>query len=162
MEDIDCDPEHNESSQSSEGSSCLGFGCCGVSLFLISAVSYCVTMGVGWAFSRNVVPEDNAAFAAAIISTIPVFAVIAYIYLVCKFGRIEGVKEVGFICLIIIELCAALFEFIGGMMFLIVGIQAEDNRIKAFGASAAAFGFLSASSCCCGLYCCCIEIGDDS
>ena len=148
-------------SRSNESSSCWSLGCCGMSLFLVSTIAYCVTMGVGWALSRDVVPENQTALAGAIISTIPVFAAAAYIYMVSKFGGIVGVKEGGFVCVVCIEMCAAVFEFIGGALLLSVGLQAEDDRIKAFGASAAAFGFLSACSCCCGMCCCCIKHSDD-
>ena len=71
------------------------------------------------------------------------------------------VKQVSFACLVCIELFAAVFEIIGGLIFVVVGIDAEDNRIKAFGISAATFGFCSACSCCCGLFCCCAEFGDN-
>ena len=125
-------------------------------------------MGVGWALSRNVIPDDHTALAAAIISTIPVFAVAGYIYFIQKFGGMAEecgigaeVKSGSFAFLACIELFAAVFEVIGGLIFVVVGVQAEDNRIKAFGISAATFGFLSACSCCCGLICCCSQFNDD-
>ena len=139
-----------------------GYGCCGVLMFLISTVCYCVTMGVGWALSRNVVPDDHTALAAAVISTIPVFAVGGYIYFMMKFGGLgEEVKLGAFACLACIELCAGIFEIVGGLLFVVVGVETEDHRIKAFGISAATFGFCSACSCCCGLLCCCAQFSDD-
>ena len=158
------DPEKNTSNDT-EGS---GYFYCGVLMFVISTVCYCVTMGVGWALSRDVVPDDHTALAAAVISTIPVFAAGGYIYFMMKFGRLAEewgvgteVKQCSFGCLFCIELFAAVFEVIGGLIFVVVGVGVEDNRIKAFGFSAATFGFLSACSCCCGLCCCCCQFSND-
>jgi hypothetical protein len=121
-------------------------------------------MGVGWALSRDVIPDDHTALAAAVISTIPVFAFISFVYFMMKFGGLAEewgvggeVKACAFCCLVCIELFAALFEVIGGIIFVVIGAGAEDNRIKAFGISAATFGFLSACSFCGGLCCCCVQ-----
>ena len=118
-------------------------------------------MGVGWALSRSVSPNSQLALDAAIISTIPAFAAIGYIYFIRKFDRQAEdwgvgaeVKQCSFGCLVCIELLAAVFQIIGGLMFFTVGTQAEDDRTKAFSISATTFGFLSACSCCCGLCCC--------
>ena len=48
-------------------------------------------MGVGWSLSQDVIPESTAARAGAVTSTIPVFAFIAYVYLILKFGAISSV-----------------------------------------------------------------------
>lgn len=158
------DPEQN-TSKSSESYCYMYFG---VSMFIVSTICYCITMGVGWALSRDVIPDDRTALAAAVISTIPVFAAIGYVYFMMKFGGLAEewgvdaeVKLCTFGCLVCIELFAAVFEVIGGLIFVVVGVGTEDNRIKAFGISAATFGFLSACSCCCGLYCCCCQFSDE-
>ena len=163
MEEVE---HHDPERKTSQGDECCGY--CGIIMFLISTISYCITMGVGWALSRSVVPDNHAALAAAVISTIPVFAVIGCIYFIQKFGDLAEewgigtqVKGGSFACLVCIELFAAVFEVIGGLIFVIVGVGAEDNRIKAFGISAATFGFCSACSCCCGLICCCLQVTDD-
>ena len=160
------DPEKNASNSDDSEDVCYFY--CGLSMFIISTISYCVTMGVGWALSRDVIPDDHTALAAIVITTIPVFAAFGYVYFMMKFrglaeecGVDAEVKSCAFGCLVCIELFAALFEVIGGLIFVIVGIGAEDNRIKAFGISAATFGFLSACSCCCGLTCCCCQFNDD-
>ena len=155
---------HDYTSGGDDRSSCC---CCGSFMFSISTVCYCITMGVGWALSQDVISGNRLALAAAIVSTIPVFAVAGYIYFMKKCSGVanelgvgEQVEKTSLICLCLIELCAAVFEVAGGIMFLVIGIEAEDNRIKAFGISAATFGFLSASSCCCGLICCCCLSND--
>ena len=171
--DIVCDTAHHEDDPEKNTSNTYSyedswFFYCGLSMFIISTISYCVTMGVGWALSWGVIPDNHIVLAAAVISTIPVFAALGYIYFVMKFRGLAkecGVdaefKSCAFGCLVCIELFAALFEVIGGLIFVIVGAGAEDNRIKAFGISAATFGFLSACSCCCGLFCCCLQFSDD-
>ena len=173
MADLSDAPHHEDDPEKNTSNTCTScedscFFYFGLSMFVISTISYCVTMGVGWALSRDVIPDDHTALAAIVIITIPVFAAFGYVYFMMKFrglaeewGVDAEVKTCAFVCLVCIELFATVFEVIGGLIFVVVGAGAEDNRIKAFGISAATFGFLSACSCCCGLFCCCCQFSDD-
>ena len=154
--------DRNFERSGSSGCDSSGCYCSGALMFSVSTVCYIITMSVGWFLSRDVIPENHLALAAAIVSTVPLFAIYGATQFLSKCGVIG--KELQDCCAFIVlcvECCAAIFEIAGGILFLIVGIHADDNRIKAFGISAAIFGFLSGFSCGFALLCCCCGINMD-
>ncbi len=50
---------------------------------------------------------------------------------------------------------SGLFEFIGGIIFIAAGVQLDDKRLVAFGASAGVFGGFS---CCCSMGSFCVGL----
>ena len=103
-------------------------------------------MGVGWALNQIVYPGSITG-AGAIISTIPVFAVIGFVIIVVIF-RSDNVYCCAGSCTIILLLFAGVFECIGGILFIVAGVQAGDARVLAYGVSAGVFGILAGFSCC--------------
>ena len=126
---------------------------CAIGWFAVSFTFYVITMGVGWALDQMVFPNNTTIRAAAVISTIPVIAVIGYIIIIAMFGS-DNVNPCAGFCMIACLLLAGLFEFIGGIIFIAAGAQAGDARILAFGASAGVFGILAGCSCCWSLSAC--------
>ena len=132
---------------------------CGAVSFAISFVAYTITMGVGWALDQQVFPNQPAIRAAAIMSTIPVIAVMGYFILVAMCGS-DNVNPCAALIMFSCVLLSGLFEFIGGIIFIAAGAQLDDKRLVAFGASAGVFGLIAGFSCCCSLASLCAALNN--
>ena len=120
---------------------------------IASFVFYVITMGVGWALDQTVFPINSTIRAGAIISTIPVIAIVGYIIIIAMFGS-DNVNPCAGLCMISLLLLAGLLECIGGVIFIVAGAQASNDRILEFGLSAGIFGIFAGCSCCCSLSAC--------
>ena len=122
---------------------------------ICSFAFYAITMGVGWALNQNVYPGNSLVLGAAVVSTIPVFAVLGYTYLVCLFGKENAIEGIGG-CVLIVQGVATVFEVIGGILFIAAGatLKEENPNILAYGVSAGVFGILAGITCCCAQSCC--------
>lgn len=125
-----------------------GFAC-PIVLLVISLVFYVIAMGVGWGFDQMAPPVAGTipVRAGAIVSTIPVFAVVVLIFLACLLG-LDNVNAIATSCAIGIVLFAGVFEFVGGILFIVAGVQAGDPRALAFGVSAGVFSLLAGVTYC--------------
>ena len=126
---------------------------CAIFWFCVSLVCYIITMGVGWAVAQIDFPGSSTIRAGAIISTIPVVAVVGFIILVGVFGY-ENVNPCTGLCMVTLVLFAWVFEFIGRMIFIAFGAHQGDARVLAFGVSAGVLGILAGCSCWCSLSAC--------
>jgi len=135
---------------------------CGIVFFVISAIAYVITMGVGWALSRSVYPSPLFG-AGAIIATIPILAVGGAILTSCYCGSDSKFTDAAFYFAIFIVCIAGLFEVIGAVLFIIGGAQLKDENSQALGHGIAAgvFGLIAGISCCFSTIACCGGLKDD-
>ncbi len=130
---------------------------CGIISFNVSFVAYAITTGVGWTLDQQVFPDQPAIRAAAIMSTIPVCAVVGYFFLFAACGS-DNVNPcaglIMFSCVFLSGLCA----FIGGIIFIAAGAQLDDKHLVAYGVSAGVFGLIAGFSCCCSVGSFCVVL----
>ena len=119
---------------------------CAIISFATSFVAYAITMGVGWALS-GMVPTDITIRAAAVVSTIPVLSVVAYVILVFLFGA-EYCKSIAGCCMFFCVCLAWLFELIGGIIFIVAGARSGDQQQLALGVTAGVFSIVASFFCC--------------
>lgn len=121
---------------------------------------YVVTMGVGWALNQNVYPGNSLILGGAVVSTIPVFAVLGYAYSARVCGMDNALLESIGGCILVVQCAASVFEVIGGILFIAAGatLKEENPNILAYGVSAGVFSILAGITCCCAQCCCCMAI----
>ena len=131
-------------------------GGCGILMAIFSFVFYAITMGVGWALNQNVYPGNSLILGGAVVSTIPVFAVMAYAVVACMCNKdqcdaVQGIAA----CALLIQSVATIFEVIGGILFIAAGATLKDKNsdVFAYGVSAGVFGILAGITCCCAQVC---------
>lgn len=125
---------------------------CAVSWFITSFISYVITMGVGWALDLQIYTGFVIILVktGAIISPIPVFAVLGYIILFVMIRTDSDSCRAG-CCATSCLLLAGFFEFITGILFIVAGALSGNSRVLAYGVSAGVCGILSGFSCCCSV-----------
>ena len=133
--------------------------CCGaviVVFFVISFCAYVVAIGVGWSLARNVYPDDGWFTAAAVVTTIPMFAVIGYIcslvFIGCASDKTLVINCIG-ACAMITYFAAGILEFTGAILFIIDATNVKDDSTQAFtyGLVAGIFGLIASVSCSCSI-----------
>ena len=114
---------------------------CGLSavLLVISWVCWVIMVSNGWKLYAMVYPENQLVYAAAIISSIPFYAVALHFLCICPFGKsyLESNGVLG--CLLVFEMLAGVTEIVGGIMF----ITATLNDPNVYGVSAGIFGIIA-------------------
>ena len=118
--------------------------------FVISFIAYCFVMGFGWGFNQSS-PRQSMLLAGAIVSTIPVFAVIAFVCIAATCGEKSKATDIALCCMVCIIWLAAVFELVGAILFIVEGVQLKDQNPAAlgFGVTAGVFGIIAAITCCC-------------
>ena len=127
--------------------------------FVISFCAYVIAIGVGWSLARNVYPDDGWFTAAAVVTTIPMFAVIAIgyicslVFIGCASDRTLVINCIG-PCAMIITFAAGVLESIGAILFIIGATNVKDDSTQAFtyGLVAGIFGLIASVSCSCSIF----------
>lgn len=136
---------------SNQGSLCM----CGIISFVFSFVAYVIVIGVGWAFNQ-IYTGNSLILGSCIVTTIPVLAIVGYLFALSQFGNDSKVTAAAGLCAIVTVIIAGVFEVIGGIMFIVAGVQLKDESSQAFsyGVTAGVFGLIAGICCCCSVSCC--------
>ena len=110
----------------------------------VSIIAFCIVMAVGWPYTESVLPENDSVKAAAILATVPLFAIVGGI-LMCGSLFSPEIK-----CTIYVGACIVFFgaaiELAAGILFVVN--LGDDSRAMAFGVSAGVFAMIAALGCC--------------
>lgn len=108
----------------------------------ISLVCYLIEMCVGWTLFTMVYPRNSLILTAAIVSTIPTFSAIFILYSMISTCCYDF-ADVKFLLFSIasIEIFAALFEVIGGILFIVTGVTVDNSKLFAAGVLGIIAGF---------------------
>ena len=101
---------------------------CGFATFVISFCAYVITVGVGWSLNQDVLPDKSLIMGAAIVTTIPVFAVMATCLLALWVGGENRAVGACARCSLLIILLAGVFEIVGGILFIVAGATLKDEN----------------------------------
>ena len=134
-------------------------------LIVISLGCWVIMMAFGWLFFAMVPQENQLVYAAAIVSSIPAYAVVLYFFYICAYGakwfHTRSVQR----CLLGVEMVAGLIDFAGGILFLAAcaTLDLNDPYVLAYGVCAGVFGIIAgvtnilSRSCCCAYNCCVMD-----
>ena len=90
--------------------------------FVISFVSYVVTIGVGWWFAREIDRENRLMLTGAIVFSMPILAVAVVVFGVCAFyigngTRSSAISRFAASVVAVIIATAFVFEIAGQLMY---------------------------------------------
>lgn len=121
-----------------------------------------ITIGIGWSLNRDVYTGNGLILAGAVITSIPVFSVLACLCAFVKFGHDSPITAAASICAIVITISAGIFEFVGAILFIAAGATLRDeDKVLAYGVSAGVFGLIAAFTCCFSTIACIGSLDDD-